>query len=123
MDHARLHRLLARTLRFRGVTLLVGLLTFGVSIWSTTLLPTGFIPPPDESRVVLSIELPPGSMLDDTRAKTDEIAAVFQRVPEVTSVFVVGGTTPTGADREVRRAKMIVKPRAERPARPHAKTG
>ncbi len=99
---------LARTLRFRGVTLLVGLLTFGVSIWSTTLLPTGFIPPPDESRVVLSIELPPGSLLEDTRAKTDEIAAVFQRVPEVTSVFVVGGTTPTGADREVRRAKMIV---------------
>ena len=99
---------LRRTLRFRGITLLVGLVTFGVSIWSTTLLPTGFIPPPDEARVVLSIELPPGSMLEDTRAKTDEIAAVFQRVPEVTSVFVVGGTTPTGADREVRRAKMIV---------------
>jgi len=101
-------RFLRATLRWRGVTLLAGLLAFGVSIWSTTLLPTGFIPPPDESRVVLSIELPPGSTLDGTRAATDRIAHEFRGVPEVTTVFVVGGTTPTGAGAEVRRAKMIV---------------
>jgi len=101
-------RFLRATLRWRGVTLLAGLLAFGVSIWSTTLLPTGFIPPPDESRVVLSIELPPGSTLDGTRAATDRIAREFRGVPEVTTVFVVGGTTPTGAGAEVRRAKMIV---------------
>ncbi len=101
-------RFLAGTLRWRGVTMLVGLLAFGLSIWSTTLLPTGFIPAPDESRIVLSVELPSGSTLEDTRRKTDEIAAEFQRVPEVTSVFVVGGTTPTGAGKEIRRAKLIV---------------
>ena len=101
-------RFLRGTLRWRGLTLLAGLLAFAVSIWSTTLLPTGFIPPPDEARVVLSIELPSGSTLDDTRAKTDEIAAEFRRIPEVTGVFVVGGTTPTGAGKEIRRAKMIV---------------
>jgi len=101
-------RFLRATLRWRGVTLLAGLLAFGVSIWSTTLLPTGFIPPPDESRVVLSIELPPGSTLADTRAATDRVAREFRTVPEVTTVFVVGGTTPTGAGAEIRRAKMIV---------------
>jgi len=101
-------RFLRATLRRRSLTLLAGLLAFAVSIWSTTLLPTGFIPPPDESRVVLSIELPPGSTLADTRAATDRIAREFRGVPEVTTVFVVGGTTPTGAGKEIRRAKMIV---------------
>ncbi len=101
-------RFLRGTLRWRGLTLLAGLAAFALSIWSTTLLPTGFIPPPDESRVVMSIELPSGSTLADTRAATDRIAAEFRRIPEVTTVFVVGGTTPTGAGREIRRAKMIV---------------
>ena len=101
-------RFLAATLRWRGLTLLAGLAAFALSIWSTQLLPTGFIPPQDESRAVLSLELPPGASLEDTRATTDAIAAAFRTVPEVTTVFVVGGTTPTGAGAEVRRAKMIV---------------
>jgi HAE1 family hydrophobic/amphiphilic exporter-1 len=101
-------RFLRGTLRWRGLTLMFGLLAFGVSIWSTTLLPTGFIPPADQSRVTLSLELPPGSTLDDTRSATDRIAASFRQIPEVTTVFVVGGTTPTGVSPEVRRAAMIV---------------
>ena len=101
-------RFLAMTLRHRGLTLLVGLLLFGLSIWSTSLLPTSFIPDADQSRVVIALELPPGSRLDDTRAKTNEIAARFRTIAEVTSVFVIGGTTPTGDDDEVRRAEMTV---------------
>ena len=101
-------RFLRATLRFRALTLLFGLLAFGLSIWSTTLLPTGFIPHGDESRVTLSLELPPGSTLADTRAATDRVATNFREIPEVTTVFVVGGTTPTGAGAEIRRAAMIV---------------
>jgi hydrophobe/amphiphile efflux-1 (HAE1) family protein len=101
-------RFLAMTLRHRGLTLLAGFVLFVLSIWSTSLLPTGFIPPEDQSRAVLAIELPPGSRLEDTRAKTNEIAASFLRIPEVTSVFVIGGTTPTGDEDEVRRADITV---------------
>jgi multidrug efflux pump subunit AcrB len=101
-------RFLAMTLRHRGLTLLAGLALFALSIWSTSLLPTAFIPPEDQSRATLAIELPPGSRLEDTRAKTDEIAAVFRTIPEVTTVFVIGGTTPTEDDQEVRRAQMVV---------------
>ena len=101
-------RFLGATLRWRTITLLAGLGAFALSIWSTQLLPTGFIPPQDHARAVLSLELPPGASLDDTRSKTDAIVAAFRKVPEVTAVFVVGGTTPTGAGAEVRRAKMIV---------------
>jgi hydrophobe/amphiphile efflux-1 (HAE1) family protein len=101
-------RFLAMTLRHRGLTLLAGFVLFAVSIWSTSLLPTAFIPPEDQSRAVMAIELPPGSRLEDTRAKTNEIAASFLKVPEVTSVFVIGGTTPTGDEEEVRRADITV---------------
>jgi hydrophobe/amphiphile efflux-1 (HAE1) family protein len=101
-------RFLAMTLRHRGITLAVGLVFFVLSIWSTSLLPTGFIPAEDQSRVVLAVELPPGSRLEDTRTKTNEIAASFRKIPEVTSVFVIGGTTPTGDSEEVRRADVTV---------------
>ncbi len=101
-------RFLQATIRWRGVTVLAGLALFGLSIWSTTLLPTGFIPPGDESRIVVSVELPPGSTLDDTLARTDAAAKALRTIPEVTHVVVVGGTTPTGQGKEVRRASMIV---------------
>ncbi len=101
-------RFLRGTLRWRSLTLVGGIAAFAASIWSTTLLPTGFIPAADQSRITLSLELPPGSTLDDTRAATDRIVASFRQVPEVTTVLVVGGTTPTGVSPEVRRASMIV---------------
>jgi len=108
----RLVRLYARflqaTIRWRWLTVAAGLTLFGLSIWSTTLLPTGFIPPGDQSRIVVSVESPPGSTLQDTRARTDAAAKALRAIPEVTHVVVIGGTTPTGQGKEVRRAAMIV---------------
>ena len=95
------------TLRFRWLTLGVGIGLFAVSIWSMGFLPTGFIPREDVSRVVTSVELPPGATLDDTRATTAQIADVLQDIPEVSSVFVIGGSSPTGT-LEVRRAALII---------------
>jgi HAE1 family hydrophobic/amphiphilic exporter-1 len=99
---------LAVTLRFRYLTLLVGVALFAVSIWATSLLPTGFVPPADASRIVVAAELPPGSTLDDTRVRTDALVArIRQEIPEVRSVFVIGGSSPTGT-REIRRAAVYV---------------
>jgi multidrug efflux pump subunit AcrB len=53
------------------VTLLIGFGFLFASIQATALLPTGFIPDEDTSRVVASVELPPGSTLEDTRVATD----------------------------------------------------
>ncbi len=107
---------LSATLRWPFVTLVLGLALFAVSIWSTRLLPTGFIPAGDESRIVVSAELPPGSTLADTRATTDEMVRVLRTIPEVKSVFVLGGTTPTGAGREIRKAALFIRlvPKADR---------
>jgi HAE1 family hydrophobic/amphiphilic exporter-1 len=99
--------LLRATLSQPYLTLVVGLALFGLSLWSTTLLPTGFIPPQDDSRIVMSLELPPGATLADTRAKTDAVAKAFLTEPGVTNVFVVGGGTPTGAGASIRTASLV----------------
>jgi multidrug efflux pump subunit AcrB len=100
------------------VTLVIGFGFLWGSIHATALLPTGFIPDEDTSRVVASVELPPGSTLEDTRVTTDKIVDALRTIPEVTQVFVLGGSSPTG-QREVRRAAVTIKlkPKAERTAR------
>jgi hydrophobe/amphiphile efflux-1 (HAE1) family protein len=102
-------RFLSGTLRFRYLTLLAGIGVFALSLWAIRFLPTGFIPFPDEARFVISVELPPGSTLDDTRRRTDELAKLIRaEIPEVESVLTVGGSNPVGT-REIRRATMIVR--------------
>ncbi len=89
------------------VTVVVaGLVLFG-SVSLIKLLPTGFIPPGDESRFVLSVELPPGSTLEQTLVKTEELAAIVGKNPEVANVFVLGGSNPTG-NVEPRQASMFI---------------
>ncbi|WP_439574185.1 efflux RND transporter permease subunit [Phreatobacter sp.] len=102
-------RFLSGTLRFRYLTLLAGIGVFALSIWAIKFLPTGFIPFPDEARFVISVELPPGSTLDDTRRRTDELAKLIRKeIAEVESVLTIGGSNPVGT-REIRRATMIVR--------------
>ena len=99
----------------RYLTLAVGVGIFVVSLMATAALPTGFIPDEDTSRITVSTELPPGSTLNDTRDATDVMMRSLRAIPQVRSVFALGGTTPTGT-REVRRATLIVHlvPKTER---------
>jgi len=96
------------TLRHKLVSLVVGLALFGLSLWSTGLLPQGFIPDGDESRSVLSVELPPGSRLADTQAATDAMVARIRALPEVASAYSLGGATVKGPG-EVRNAIVVVR--------------
>ncbi|PPC99374.1 MAG: ABC transporter permease [Hyphomicrobium sp.] len=100
-------RFLSSTLRWRYVTLATGVAVFSVSVYATSLLPTGFIPDEDTSRVVVAVELPPGTPLKETRDKTDDMVKALKTIPEVKQVFVLGGTSPTG-QLEVRRAALFV---------------
>jgi hydrophobe/amphiphile efflux-1 (HAE1) family protein len=106
---------LRATLKVRYLTLVVGLGLFAGSIYATTLLPTGFMPDEDTSRVVVSVELPPGSTLENTRTTTDTMGQVLKTIPEVKSVFVLGGATPTGG-LDIRKASLFVNlvPKTER---------
>jgi hydrophobe/amphiphile efflux-1 (HAE1) family protein len=95
------------TLKVRYLTLVIGLGMFFGSIYATSLLPTGFLPDEDTSRLVVSVELPPGSTLEDTRQSTDHMVDLLKQIPEVQSVFVLGGSTPTGG-LEIRKASLFI---------------
>jgi len=82
--------LLGWTLRHRAITLTAGLAIFGASIFSATLLPTEFIPASDTGRVQLTLELPPGARMRDTRAVAREISERLSGIAEVEVVFVSG---------------------------------
>ena len=101
-------RLVRASVRHRWITLFAGALIFAASLWSTQLLPSGFIPPDDYGRALLAIELPPGSRLDDTDRVTREISDKLRAMPEVRSALIFGGKLMGGTDDEPRKATIII---------------
>ena len=91
--------------RYKAVVL--GLLIFAASIGSFYLLPAGFLPAEDSARMLLAVELPPGSRLEETKAVTDNIVGKLRLRPEVASVFVNGGRV-MGSGAEVRKATLVI---------------
>ena len=108
-------RLVSWSVRHRIKTVFLGLMIFAGSIGSFFLLPSGFLPAEDSGRVLLGVELPPGSRLADTEAVADAIALRIRKRDDVASVFTIGGTL-LGSGDEVRKATMILRltPRSER---------
>lgn len=64
------------------------------------------MPPEDNSRVSLSIEPPPGAVLEDTE-RTTAICNRIKDIDGVGNVFVLGGASSSG-DLELRRAAAAV---------------
>ena len=100
-------QLVTWSVRHRFLTMIAGIGIFIVSIMASGMLPQGFIPKADEARILVGIELPPGSKLDDTQRVTDHITRTLLAKPEIKSVFVDGGKVGMGAS-EVRVAQIVV---------------
>jgi len=109
-------RLVGWSVHHRIATVAIGLMIFMGSVGSFYLLPSGFLPQEDTGRMLLGVELPPGTRLADTETATDEVTRRINMRPDVESVFVLGGTLLGGSE-EVRKATLIVtlKPRDQRP--------
>jgi multidrug efflux pump subunit AcrB len=90
---------------YKSVALGIGI--FACSIGSFYLLPRRLPAAEDSSRTLLAIELPPGSLMEETRAVTDAIVGQLRDRPEVKSVFVNGGRV-LGSGAEVRKATLII---------------
>lgn len=112
--------LLGWSVRHRFATILMGFAVFAGSIYLATLLPSGFLPANDISRSLLSVELPPGSTIEETQEVADRITAIMAAQPEVASVYATAGGGGQGGFAmtagEVRKAQVVInlKPRAER---------
>ena len=88
-------------------TLVVAIGVVILSVIAMLAVPGSLFPPEDESRIVVSVELPPGSTLDDTTATTDVMRDAVKDIDGVQSVLVIGGSTPLG-ERDVRRATFTI---------------
>ncbi len=103
-------RILRWTLRHKIITLIMAFGLFAASLYSATLLPGEFTPKKDIGRTMLTLELPPGTTLDETRRITSLMGERIRKIPEVKSVFVEGGAG------DIRKANLTVNygPKTER---------
>ncbi|MGC1175310.1 efflux RND transporter permease subunit [Polaromonas sp.] len=111
-------------LKHRVTTMVAATLFFFGSIMLIPLLPTGFIPPDDNSQTQVYIELPPGSTLAQTKASAEQARLLVSKVEHVRSVYTTIGGGSAGTDpfamsgaAETRKATLTVllTERTERP--------
>jgi hydrophobe/amphiphile efflux-1 (HAE1) family protein len=102
-------------LAHRWKTLGVATLVIGGMLALFPLLPTGFSPAGDNGFTRLTVELAPGSSLDDTLAVSETVRRRLAAMPEVASVYTAIGTQGGGNGRggggssgSVRRASLTI---------------
>jgi multidrug efflux pump subunit AcrB len=79
--------LLRWTLVHRWKTVAVGAACFVIQVFAFATLEFTFQPNTDEDTVQVSVEMPPGVTLDQTRAVADHAAGVLREQPDVLSAF------------------------------------
>ena len=71
---------------------------FAGSLMLIPLLPTGFIPPDDNSQTQVYLELAPGSKLSDTLAAAEAARLLVMKVEHVKSIYTTVGGGSAGTD-------------------------
>ena len=85
-------------LRNRWKTLGVATLLFIASLALIPFIPTTFIPVSDQGRSMLSIELPPGTPIEDTAKVSEQARELLGKIPELKQVFTQIGSVPDLGD-------------------------
>ena len=91
----------------RYLTLATGILVLIISVQFMLKVPGAFMPPEDVSRISVSVELPPGTTLEETDRTTSAMVAAIEDVEGIENIYVLGGASPKG-DMDVRRASITV---------------
>ncbi|RYF15003.1 MAG: efflux RND transporter permease subunit [Comamonadaceae bacterium] len=86
------------SMRHRVKTMVLATLFFIGSVLLIPLLPTGFIPPDDNSQTQVYLELPPGSTLQQTLGVAEDARRLVAGVKHVESVYTTVGGGSAGAD-------------------------
>ena len=114
-SRVRLTENFAFTLGHRWVTMILAIIFFVGSLMLVPLIPTGFIPPDDNSQTQVYLELPPGTTLAQTSIAAERAREMIGKVKHVQSVYTTagGGTVGSdpfagGASTEVRKATLTV---------------
>jgi len=101
-------------LRHRARTLWIALGLFLASLAIVPFIPATFIPTSDLGRSNLSLELPPGTPIEDTIALTEQARAMLEPIPELKQVYAtvgsvldIGDPSKTGVG-ETRKATLVL---------------
>lgn len=86
------------SMKHRVKTMVLSTLFFFGSIALIPLLPTGFIPPDDNSQTQVYLELPPGSTLAQTKAAAEQARQAVMKVQHVKSIYTTIGGGSAGTD-------------------------
>lgn len=114
--------LLLTCMKHRLITVILSIILFAASIVLFKSMPTSLMANVDRGEVLLNVELPPGSQLDETARCVEEVTTIIRRHPEVVDVVGFVGT-PTSSKRnsagnqgDVTRATVYIslKPRSQR---------
>jgi multidrug efflux pump subunit AcrB len=95
-------------LRHRMTTMAVAIAFFIGSVMLVPLIPKGFIDNGDLGISTLSIELPPGSTLEDTNKVVQQASGLVRRSPAVTSVLGTIGSSGGNGGEGVNNATVFV---------------
>ena len=108
-------RMASWCVRHRFLTSLGAAAFFVGSIMLIPLLPTGFIPPDDNSQTQVYLELPPGATLKQTMEAAEQARLLVAKVPHIQSVYTTIGGGKAGGDpfapqslAEVRKATLTI---------------
>jgi multidrug efflux pump subunit AcrB len=85
-------------LQHRLITVVAAGAFFVGSLFLIPLLPTGFIPPDDNSQTQVNLELPPGTKLAQTTAAAEAARLLISKVAHVKSVYTTIGGGAAGGD-------------------------
>ncbi len=85
-------------LKYRWVTVIAAFAFFVGSLFLIPLLPTGFIPPDDNSQTQVNLELPPGTKLTETKVAAEAARLLIAQVEHVKSVYTTIGGGAAGTD-------------------------
>ena len=77
--------------RFKWITAVILLGSFGAIIWAAENTPTGFVPEEDRGLIFTDIVLPEGASLDRTVAVTEELMNAIENLPGVEGGSMVNG--------------------------------
>lgn len=114
--------LLLTCMKHRLITVIFSIILFAASIVLFKSMPTSLMANVDRGEVLLNVELPPGSQLNETARCVEEVTTIIRRHPEVVDVVGFVGT-PTSSKRnsagnqgDVTRATVYIslKPRSQR---------
>jgi multidrug efflux pump subunit AcrB len=106
-------------LHHRGKTMAAAAAFFIGSMALLPFLPTGLVPPSDRGFTTITLELAPGSAINDTVAAAERVRAAVRELPGIQSVFTTVGAAESGSAvqvAEVRKGEitLVLSDRKER---------